>query len=509
MSGTPHPGSGRRTKIVCTIGPSSDTIETVRALVAAGMNVARLNASHGTHADHRRRCEIVRAAGAEAGVTIAILVDLQGPKIRTGPLEDHLPIHLADRAPFIITTRNVPGDQHCVSTTYENFPRDVKPGAVIFLADGLLELKVVRVEDQDVYCTVVHGGLLGEHKGINLPRVNVSAPALSRKDEEDLKFAIELGADFVALSFVRTPAEVLDLKRRIAALGGFQAVVSKIEKPEAIDSFDKILKVSDAIMLARGDLGVELPLDELPQLQKRIIALCNDAGVPVITATQMLESMTVHPRPTRAEVADVANAIYDGTDAVMLSAETASGRYPVEAVQVMANVARKADEALSSEPPHARIMRMRESGIRTGEFGIADAVCQATCRIANALGARRIVCLTETGRAAALIARYRPNAPVTALTLSDAMRRRCSVIWGVDSARTVQFRSADELHAGVDDLLLERGLAAPGDIIVVAGGIPLGAQTRTNMLRVHRVGFGAAAAPGSRLSTFGAASTIR
>ncbi len=488
MTDSPHPGSGRRTKIVCTIGPASDSPETVRALVAAGMNIARLNASHGTHADHKRRCEIVRAAAVDAGVSIGILVDLQGPKIRTGLLVDHHPIRLAERAPFIITTREVVGNEHCVSTTYENFPRDVKPGAVIFLADGLMELKVVRVEGQDVYCTVVHGGMLGEHKGINLPRVNVSAPALSRKDEQDLKFAVELGADFVALSFVRKAEEVVDLKRRIEKLGGGPAVVAKIEKPEAIDCFDDILKVSDAIMLARGDLGVELPMDDLPQLQKRIIGLCNDAGVPVITATQMLESMTVHPRPTRAEVADVANAIYDGTDAVMLSGETASGQYPVEAARVMADVARKADEALYRESPHARIVRMRESGIRPGEIGIADAVCQSTVRVANALGARRIVCLTETGRAAALIARYRPNAPVTALALSEGVQRRCAVIWGVDSARAVAFRSADELHAGIDEILLERKLASVGDLVVVAAGVPLGAQTRTNMLRVHRVG---------------------
>ncbi len=488
MTNASTPNTGRRTKIVCTIGPASDTLEIVRQLVAAGMNVARLNASHGTHADHRRRAEYVRKAAAEAGATIGILVDLQGPKIRTGKLVDHHPVRLADHAPFIITTRDIIGTEHGVSTTYENFPYDVKAGSTIFLSDGLMELKVVRVEGQDVYCTVVHGGMLGEHKGINLPRVNVSAPALSKKDEADLKFAVELGADFVALSFVRKAEEVVDLKRRIEKLGGGPAVVSKIEKPEAIDCFDEILKVSDAIMLARGDLGVELPMDELPQLQKRIIGLCNDAGVPVITATQMLESMTAHPRPTRAEVADVANAIYDGTDAVMLSGETASGQYPVEAVHVMADVARKADEALYREAPHARIVRMRESSIRTGELGIADGVCQSTVRVANALGATRIVVLTESGRAAALVARYRPNAPVSALALTDGIQRRCAVIWGVDSARAVAFRSADELFAGLDALLLERKLVKRGDLVVIAAGIPLGAQTRTNMLRVHVVG---------------------
>jgi pyruvate kinase len=478
----------RRTKIVCTIGPSSESPDTLREMVEAGMDVARLNASHGTHDDHRRRCDAVRRAASDAGATVGILVDLQGPKIRTGLLENHDPVQLVAEAEFCITARDVVGNRTCVSTTYRDLPRDVRTGDSIYLADGLLEVIVRHVDGPDVHTVVVHGGMLGEHKGINLPGVRVSAPALSDKDIGDLEFAIKLQADFIAISFVRRGDDVLDLKRRIASLGGYQAVVAKVERPEAIDRFDEILEVTDIVMLARGDLGVELPLDELPQIQKRVIGRCNDAAVPVITATQMLESMMAHPRPTRAEVSDVANAIYDGTDAVMLSGETASGQYPVDAIEVMADIARKADAALIASAPHARIVRMRESGIRTGRGNFGDAICQSASRIANAIGARRIVCFTRSGATAALIARYRPNAPITALALDDAIRRRCAVVWGVDSARTVEAQTADELHALVDETLLGRGLANPGDTVVITGSAPLDASTRTNMLQIHRVG---------------------
>ncbi len=484
----PEPNEGRRTKIVCTIGPSSDTPERIRRLLEGGMNVARLNFSHGSYDEHRRRCEAIRDAADGMGVTIGIMADLQGPKIRTGALQNHEPVYLLEDQPFCLTTRDVVGTHEIVSVDYEDLPRDVHPGDSIFLADGLLELQVKRIEDRDVHCEVVHGGQLGEHKGVNLPGVEISAPALGPKDMEDLAFALELDTDYIALSFVRKAEEVVDLKQRIANAGGVQRVVSKIERPEALKRFAEILEASDAIMLARGDLGVEVPLDEIPQIQKNLIGQCNDVGVPVITATQMLESMISHPRPTRAEVADVANAIYDGTDAVMLSGETASGDYPVQAVRVMAEVARKADESLARNPPHDRIVRMRESGIRTGRGSFGDAVCQSACRISHAIGARRIVCFTKTGATAALIARYRPEVPITALALDDAVRRRCAVIWGVDTACTIEPCTTDEMHERVDEVLLGNNLAEVGDVIVVAGGIPLAVRTRTNMLKIHRVG---------------------
>ena len=480
--------TSRRTKIVCTIGPSSDSPQVLRSLMETGMDVARLNFSHGTHEYHQTCGRTIRETADDLGKSVGIMMDLQGPKIRTGALENGRPVHLEDGAPVRLTTRGVTGDAHTIATAYEALPRDVGPGDSIFIADGLLELCVERVEGPDVYCTVTHGGQLAEHKGINLPGVDVSAPPLTPKDLEDLAFGLTLDIDFIALSFVRTARDVLDLKQRIEASGKSPAMVSKIERPEALANFDAILEVTDAVMLARGDLGVEVPLDELPQIQKDLIGKCNDEGVPVITATQMLESMTSHPRPTRAEVADVANAVYDGTDAIMLSGETAFGQYPVEAVKLMCDIAANADAALAASPPHARIMRMRESGIRQGRGGFGDAVAQSACRIANAVGARRIVCFTKTGATAALIARYRPGMPITALALDDAIRHRCAVIWGVDSARTIEACNTDDLDAIVDDVLLTNCLAEPGELIVVAGSIPLAVRARTNMVKIHRIG---------------------
>lgn len=477
-----------RTKIVCTIGPSSDSPELLRDLIEAGLNVARLNFSHGTHEYHKTCYAAIRAAADALGKSVGIMMDLQGPKIRTGPLEDQTPVQLVDGEPFLLTTRDIFGNAQGVSTTYKNLASDVAPGDSIFMADGLLELRVERVDAGDVHTTILHGGTLSEHKGINLPGVNVSAPSLTPKDLEDLEFGLALGVDFVALSFVRTADDVRDLRKRIEAAGHAAAIVAKIERPEALANFDAIVDETDIVMLARGDLGVEVPLDELPQIQKRLISKCNDNGVPVITATQMLESMTSHPRPTRAEVADVANAVYDGTDAIMLSGETASGEFPLAAVRVMRDIATHADNALAENPSHDRIVRMRESGIRQGRGSFGDAVCQSACRVANAVGAKRIVCFTKTGATAALIARYRPGLPITALTLDEAVRHRCSVVWGVDSARAIEACHTDELDGIVDDVLLSNRLAETGDIVVVAGGIPLTTRTRTNMLKIHRVG---------------------
>lgn len=480
--------TARRTKIVCTIGPSSNTPEIIRELIDAGMDIARLNFSHGTHEDHSATFRAIREAAEAAQKSIGIMADLQGPKIRTGTLEKGEPVTLEEGATVTLTTRDIPGTAALLSTTYDDLPNDVNAGDSIFIADGLLELRVETVEGPDVNCTVLHGGELSEHKGINLPGVNVSAPSLTAKDVEDLELALSLDVDYVALSFVRTADDVRGLKRRIDDAGRAAAVISKIERPEAIENFEEIVEATDSVMLARGDLGVEVPLDQLPQIQKNFIAKCNDHGVPIITATQMLESMTTHPRPTRAEVADVANAIYDGTDAVMLSGETASGKYPLHAVRVMARIAENADAALSDSPPHDRIVRMRESGIRKGRGNFGDAIGQSACRVANAVGASRIVCFTKTGATAALIARYRPDVPITALALDEAVRNRCAVIWGVDSARTVEVCSTDHLDDVADDVLISNGLAQTDDIVIIAGGIPLGLATRTNMLKIHRVG---------------------
>lgn len=477
----------RRTKIVCTIGPSSSSRQVLRDLINAGMNVARLNFSHGSHASHAKTFHLIREVAAECRRNVGIMADLQGPKIRTGALKNGAPVLLTDGAKVCITTRDVPGDATEISTTYTALASDLHEGDSIFLADGVLEFRVESLSDTDVHCTVVHGGYLGEHKGINLPGVNVSAPSLTKKDLADLEFATEIGVDFIALSFVRTAADVEDLRNRVAEKGKTCTIVAKIERPEALENFNAILDATDCVMLARGDLGVEVPLNELPQIQKRLIAQCNDLGVPIITATQMLESMINNVRPTRAEVADVANAVYDGTDALMLSGETASGNFPVEAVKVMSDIASEADEALKDAPSHDRIVRMRSSAIRKGQGAHGDAIGQAACRTADSIDATRIVCFTKMGYTATLIARYRPSVPVTAITLNEEARRRCSLVWGVDAVLSIEPCNTDELDEIVDTVLLENGLASVGDTVIIAAGVPLAVRTRTNMLKLHTV----------------------
>ena len=488
----------RRTKIVATLGPSSQDEETLRRMLDAGLDVARLNFSHGTHESHREMCELVRRLAPNYTRGIGIMVDLQGPKIRigeVGPAGEHRQVRLEEGTPFLLTTRPVEGNEHQVSTTYEYLPQDVKAGDCVYVADGTIELEVQRVDGPDVHCIVLHGGFLSDHKGINLPGVPISAPTLTEKDLEDLAFALTLDIDFIALSFVRRARDIALLREKIAAAGRDIAIVAKIERREALDEFSEILHATDAVMLARGDLGVEVPLAQVPQIQKSVIHQCNDLGIPVITATQMLESMTFSTRPTRAEVSDVANAVHEGTDALMLSAETASGDFPVEAVRTMAAIAAEADAALAQDPPHVRITRMRTSGVRKGRGAFGDAIGQAACRTAEVVEATRIVCLTRLGNTAALIARYRPGVPITAITLSEEARRRCAMIWGVEAVLAIEPISTDELGAVVDEVLLSNGLSAPNDTVIIAGGMPLAMQTRTNMLKIHTVGESASPTP--------------
>jgi len=476
----------RRTKIVCTIGPSTARPEQIRALIEAGMNVARLNFSHGSHSDHRKAYEQVRQIAADTGRNVAIMMDLQGPKIRTGTLKDGPTVPLTVGNPFCITTRGVAGDETCVSTTYEHLPYDVQPGDRILLADGALEVHVERVEGQDVHCVVFRGGELGEHKGINLPGVQVSAPSLTAKDIEDLAFGLDLEVDYVALSFVRTADDIHDLKKRIATAGKACQVVAKIERPEAIDAFDQILGVTDAVMVARGDLGVEINLEDVPQVQKDLIQRCNDTGTPVITATQMLESMIHHSRPTRAEANDVANAIYDGTDAVMLSGETATGRYPIQTVRVMAEIAEKADMAVLAKPRRHLYQRVGDAKFRRISF--SDAIGQAVSRTVQMMNVRRIVCFTKSGYTASAIARYRPNVPITALSLHQDTVNRCALLWGVEALPGREVSNTDDMLSAVEELLIERKLGHNGDTIIVVAGIPLGIEGRTNMLKLHKIG---------------------
>ncbi|NUM55739.1 MAG: pyruvate kinase [Candidatus Hydrogenedentes bacterium] len=476
----------RRTKIVCTLGPSSNTRETIEALMRAGMDVARLNFSHGSHDDHRKTYTLLRRVASDLGRNVAVLMDLQGPKIRTGKLEDGKPIQLVPNAPIIVTTEQVPGNATRISTVYERLAHDVKPGDRILLADGVMELRVDRVTPPEVYCTVLRGGMLGEKKGMNLPGVAVSAPCLTEKDIEDLEFGLDLGVDYVALSFVRSPEDVIDLKKRIARTGKQAAVIAKIERPEALSRFADIIETADAIMVARGDLGVEVELHRVPQIQKTLIRMCNEMGVPVITATQMLESMMTNARPTRAEAADVANAIYDGTDAVMLSGETANGQYPVETVETMAQIVACADDAIAAAPAHEMHARLRDR--RAHEAGFKEAIGQAVVRITQVINVKRIVVLTKSGFSAIAVSRYRPRTPITAITLREDTMRRCALFWGVDAVACVPHDELTALIRDIDEIMVERSLASLGDSLLIVAGVPLGAGGRTNLVHLHRVG---------------------
>ena len=470
----------RHTKIVCTLGPASRSPEVIEALIRGGMDVARLNFSHGTHAEHAEVIDRVRAAARRAGRPVGILQDLQGPKIRIGPVAAGV-VELKAGAPFSLTTGDTPGDASCVSTTYEALVRDVKVGDRILLNDGLIELRVVQVGRDAVRCQVVCGGLLSSHKGINLPGVKVSAPALTEKDREDLLFGVGQGVDYAALSFVRRAEDVEMARAVIREAGADVPVVAKLERPEAVDDLERILEAADGVMVARGDLGVELPLERVPVLQKRIIEEANRAETPVITATQMLESMTVSPRPTRAEASDVANAIFDGTDAVMLSGETAVGRYPVEAVEMMARIVDEAERSLLSRPA-----LRRRSGERRLTF--PEATAEAACLVAQDLRARAIVAFTQSGATARLISKYRPRCPVIGVTPHDRIVGRMTLYWGVLPRTLGRVVGTDEMIARVDEALLREGVVSRGDTLVIVAGAPLNQRGGTNFMNLHRVG---------------------
>ena len=469
----------RRTKIVATLGPATSTPERIAGLIRAGMNVARLNFSHGTHAEHAARIAMVRRAAAEAGRHVAILQDLQGPKIRTGPLENGQPVELVAGQRFVITTEPIVGDAHRVSTTYRALPLDVRPRDRILLSDGLIELVVTGHTDTEVETEVVHGGRLREHQGINLPGVRVSAPAATEKDLADLAFGLEQGVDYVALSFVRRASDVREVKEFIRRAGKQTPVIAKIERPEALDVLPEILAEADGIMVARGDLGVEMPPERVPIVQKQIIAAANQALLPVITAPQMLESMIHNPRPTRAEASDVANAIIDGTDAVMLSGETAAGAYPIEAVQMMALIA-DAVEASYTGGQHSTTPRWSIAPAQSTPRAIAA----AACTIANSLPVRFIVVLTQSGASARLVSHYRPEVPILAFCPSEETARRTSLYWGVTPIVIEARDRLDELEQQIVRMMRETGMVRKGDLIVLSGGHPVYRYGPTNFLKV-------------------------
>lgn len=469
----------RKTKIVCTIGPASSKPEVIARLIDAGMDVARLNFSHGTWEEHGEAIRTVKELSADKGRPVAILQDLQGPKVRLGLFRGgSATIYSGDQ--FTLTTREVEGTEKIASVTYDRLATEVKAGDEILIDDGLIHLQALRTDGVHVVCRVLQGGVLTNHKGLNLPGVAISVPAVTEKDLTDLEFGIKHEVDYIALSFVRSDKDISRVKELLRRQKVDIPIIAKLERPKAVRNLDGILEVADGVMIARGDLGVEMPLEEVPLLQKEIIRKANLQGVMVITATQMLDSMIEHPRPTRAEVSDVANAIFDGTDAVMLSGETASGAYPAEAVRVMAQVAIEAERGL---PPRAP--SVHEPG---SAQTFPDAISEAACRAAVETKARAIVAFTQTGSTARLISRFRPATPVIAFTPNERVRRRLCLYWGVIPKIMTPIEHVDEMIQKIDEALLADGTAARGDVLVIVSGAPIGVKGRTNLLTLHRVG---------------------
>ncbi len=467
--------STRKTKIVATVGPVSSSPEMIKKLMRAGVDIFRLNFSHGENSQKLELIRIIRSVSESLGRQAGILGDLQGPKIRTGKMAGD-GMQLAKGQEVVITTDNVLGGDGVIPTIYKSLPHDVHPGSRILLDDGLLELKVIALEGDRVRCLVVAGGLLKNNKGINLPGVNVSAPCLTEKDLVDLDFALEAGVDFIALSFVRTAEDIHEIKRIILAKGKDTPVVAKIEKPEALRNFKKILEATDAVMVARGDLGVEIEPERVPVYQKKIIQACNRAGKPVITATQMLDSMIRNPRPTRAETSDVANAIIDGTDAIMLSAETASGDFPIESVETMVRIAKDVESA---------DLHVTGSNINVVTT-TAQAVAEASCRTAATLKAKAIAVFTRSGSTAALISAFRPITPIIAFTASAEIHRRLSIYWGVQCTSVGIMENTDQQINEVEKKMLATGFRN-GDRVVITMGL-IETRGSTNLMNVHTLG---------------------
>jgi pyruvate kinase len=447
-------------------------------LVHAGMDVARLNFSHGTHEDRLRMVAALRRASAHYEKPIGVLADLQGPKIRTGKLVNGKPIRLRFGQRFVITTRNIPGTEEGVSTTFRALPESVHKGDRILLSDGDIALRVMSARGQDVVTQVENGGDLGEHKGINLPGIKLDIPSMTAKDRKDLQSALILGADYLALSFVRTAADVRAAQHAIARAGKDTPVIAKLEKPEAIDNLDEILAIADGVMVARGDLGVEMSPEKVPVVQKQIILKARNALIPVITATQMLDSMQKNPRPTRAEASDVANAIFDGSDALMLSGETAAGLYPLESVMMMDRIIREAEASVTQLPRPAR----------SGDLQINEVIAEAICHAAEELHLKVVVVFTEKGSSAGLVSKYRPRSPIVAFSPVQQTRRRLALYWGVLPRSMSAVHDIDKLAARAEKRLLEEKLVKRGDIIGMVAGTPIGTTGSTNLMRLLRIG---------------------
>ena len=467
----------RRTKIVCTIGPASDAPEMLAALLDAGMNVARLNFSHGTHDEHQGRIRRLRELAAQKKLPLAILQDLSGPKLRTGLMA--APVELNSGDTLVLTNRDVPGDSREVSVTYRELPLHVQIGETILLADGTLQLLVTDKNATDLICRVIDGGMLSSKKGINLPQTSLPIPALTEKDKADLEFGLEAGVDYVALSFVRQPQDLQLVREMMAVKNRFAPIIAKIEKHEALQNIDALVAAADGIMIARGDLAVETPLERVPLVQKSLIKKCNRAGKPVITATQMLKSMVEEPRPTRAEANDVANAVFDGTDAVMLSEETAAGKHPIEAVQVMNKILQTTESELKPRD-------WLQTEIHRGKITVAAAVSHAAVSIAQDLNVAAILTPTRSGATARMVARYRPRVPIVAVCHRAETYRALSLVWGVHPiALHEDVSDSDALIARCKTEALQHGFVAAGDTVLITAGLPPSAQSTTNLIKVE------------------------
>lgn len=455
----------KKTKIICTMGPNSDDREVMKALIQNGMDVARFNFSHGTHEEQKKRLDLLKSVREELDVPVAALLDTKGPEIRTGLLENGGKVVLREGQEYILTTRDIVGNDRIGHINYDGLNEDVEPGNRILIDDGLIELHVKEVKGTDIICTVINGGELGQRKGVNVPNVKIKLPALTDKDKEDIRFGIEQGFDFIAASFVRTKEAILEIKEILKEAGSFMQVIAKIENAEGVENLAGIIEASDGIMVARGDLGVEIPAAEVPHIQKTIIRQCNAACKTVITATQMLDSMIRNPRPTRAEVTDVANAVYDGTDAVMLSGETAMGKYPVEALKMMAQIAEETEKHLDYSAYRQR--SVSAENLRK----ISNAVCFSSVSTAHDLDAKAIVAPSISGFTAGLLSKYRPGVRIIGMSPSAVAVRQMQIMWGVTPFIAKRAESTDILIASSVDLLRQKGILESGDVVVVTAGV--------------------------------------
>ncbi|MDR1564455.1 MAG: pyruvate kinase [Oscillospiraceae bacterium] len=470
----------RKTKIVCTLGPATDDPEVLRQLIENGMDVARLNFSHSDHESHLQRITDLREMCKRTGRDVAILLDTKGPEIRTGSFE--APITLQEGQSFTLTTRDVAGDNFISSITYAGLPNDINKGQIILLDDGLIALKTEEITETDISCTVLNGGVLSSHKGINVPGVHLSMPYLSEKDRSDILFGIENGFDFIAASFTQTAQDIFEIRGLLESNNSPNIrIIAKIENSEGVENIDEIIGASDGIMVARGDLGVEIPLQDIPVIQKEIIKKVYNAGRIVITATQMLDSMMKNPRPTRAETTDVANAIYDGTSAIMLSGETAAGKYPVEALRVMATIAARTEDDID----YKKRFHQRDE---ESQPNVTNAISHATVTTAHDLGATAIITVTKSGKTARMISKFRPDCPIIACTTEEQVKRQLKLSWGIVPVIIGEQSSTDALFDHAVKKAQEQGLISNSDLVVITAGVPVGISGTTNLLKVHLVG---------------------